>query len=146
MLTLLCSGAVVGNLWDVTDRDIDAYTETLLTSWNESPQKSLVSFVASSRKVCKLKYMNGASPICYGVPMYQKYVASSKPKSTSSRNSHDTAPVTSVKPTVRSSPDSESDEDSEPEPITKISKARTSLPKSKTTTKKSTTRSRLKKT
>jgi separase len=31
---------------------------------------SIVSAVAASREVCKLKYLTGAAPVVYGIPFY----------------------------------------------------------------------------
>ena len=78
-LSYLYAGApcVVGNLWDVTDRDIDRYCLTLvedflLPSQNGSdtvPSHSLAKCVAKARRACKLRYIVGSSPVCYGVPI-----------------------------------------------------------------------------
>jgi hypothetical protein len=67
----LSSPALVANLWDVTDKDTDAYTEVLLQNWfTAMKEKPLSQVASSSRSVCKLTYLNGAAPICYGVPVY----------------------------------------------------------------------------
>lgn len=70
------------NLWDVTDKDIDLFTISALTKWGffvdynsldpfdisaNNPTISLS--VAEARDVCKLKYLNGAAPIVYGLPL-----------------------------------------------------------------------------
>jgi separase len=80
--------AVVANLWDVTDRDIDKITKEVFSSWglysgagNEPGQKgrqkvekkcanSLVEAVACARDHCRIKYLNGAAPVVYGIPVY----------------------------------------------------------------------------
>lgn len=84
-LSYLCAGApcVVGNLWDVTDHDIDRYSTTLLEKFlqggdqddDDSGNKattssSLASCVATSRSACKLRFIVGCAPVCYGVPVH----------------------------------------------------------------------------
>jgi len=112
------SPAVVANLWDVTDKDIDKFSKKVLEDWgllrstaaaskakakaaatpgrNRSKSRemqkaagmddgglfgsatvkggkwkaSLVEAVARGRKECHLKYLNGAAPVVYGVPVY----------------------------------------------------------------------------
>jgi len=70
------SPAVVGNLWDVTDKDIDAFGSSilsLLSGNNEgegaNPQGSLLATLSTSRDTCKLRFLNGAAPVCYGIPI-----------------------------------------------------------------------------
>lgn len=78
------SPTLVANLWDVTDRDIDKFSQAVfdkmhltqdrVAKW--TPQKheedatSIVAAVAQSRDVCKLKYLTGAAPVVYGIPFY----------------------------------------------------------------------------
>ena len=95
--------ALVANLWDVTDRDIDRFSQTVLEKWGlfqtgqtqSSPVKksakvrgksktenfvrvvacdhialALDQAVAKGRASCKLRYLNGAAPVIYGVPVY----------------------------------------------------------------------------
>ena len=77
-LSYLLAGApcVVGNLWDVTDRDIDRYCLTLLEDFvsdgpNQANQsQSLAKCVATARRGCKLRYIVGSAPVCYGLPVY----------------------------------------------------------------------------
>jgi separase len=72
-LSYLCAGApcVVGNLWDVTDHDIDRYSTTLLEKFLQGDGgKSLASCVATSRSACKLRFIVGCAPVCYGVPVH----------------------------------------------------------------------------
>jgi separase len=70
----------VGNLWDVTDRDIDRLTEEFLESWikehdesnannDEVFNKSICFFLNKARKACKMAYLNGSAPIVYGLPV-----------------------------------------------------------------------------
>ncbi|VDC05614.1 unnamed protein product [Peniophora sp. CBMAI 1063] len=71
---------LVANLWDVTDRDIDKFTQSVFDELHWTPeslkktakskQTSVVAAVARSREVCKLKYLTGASPVVYGIPFY----------------------------------------------------------------------------
>ena len=88
--------AVVANLWDVTDRDIDRVTEHLLSGWAGLPTPanygeaeegtssaaagsgrrgadeggvSLLESLANSRAACKLQNLIGCAPVCYGVPV-----------------------------------------------------------------------------
>jgi separase len=73
-LSYLWAGApcVVGNLWDVTDRDIDRYSATLMESFlaKDNDGASLASCVARARSTCKLPYIVGCAPVCYGVPVH----------------------------------------------------------------------------
>lgn len=83
ILTLLLMGCpfVMGNLWDVTDRDIDKFSINLFRCWlskstalpknEENEVRSRASYLegmSGCRKCCKLPYLNGAAPVCYGVP------------------------------------------------------------------------------
>jgi separase len=72
----------VANLWDVTDRDIDIFSQSVfdklqltvdgVSSWTAAKEgkTSLVAAVAQSRTSCKLKYLTGAAPVVYGIPFY----------------------------------------------------------------------------
>lgn len=65
--------AIVANLWDVTDKDIDRFSELLLKQWLKSGLcLSLPQVLSQSRQACKLKYLIGASPVLYGLPAYTK--------------------------------------------------------------------------
>lgn len=100
------SPAVVGTLWDVTDRDIDRYAMEVIAEWGLiecdgttdtkpvtkqrkkvsdkgghstakrrqiTQQRGTVSLdeaVARGREACLLKYLNGAAPVMYGVPVF----------------------------------------------------------------------------
>jgi len=83
-ITHLPSPTLVATLWDVTDRDIDTFAQSTFDKLrlnfddvkarkagtsNHTPV-SVVKAVATSREVCKLKYMNGAAPVVYGIPFY----------------------------------------------------------------------------
>jgi separase len=69
-LSYLIAGApcVVGNLWDVTDRDIDRYCLTLMEDFIKEGE-SMAKCVADARRACKLRYIVGSAPVCYGVPV-----------------------------------------------------------------------------
>ena len=89
-LSYLCAGApcVVGNLWDVTDHDIDRFSVSMLdhflgrrnattpyedteTRQNSSEAgRSLAACVSLSRSACKLPHLVGCAPVCYGVPVH----------------------------------------------------------------------------
>lgn len=86
--------AAVANLWDVTDRDIDRFSQAVLTAYissgssgsatsgstgsrtksgsgdeNSEPLGTDMSAaVGASRGVCKLPHLVGAAPVCYGLP------------------------------------------------------------------------------
>ncbi|KIV84998.1 hypothetical protein PV11_00739 [Exophiala sideris] len=97
------SPAVVGTLWDVTDRDIDRFAMEMMVDWgliedNDVPQakpktgkkkqgiqsdarrnrcathqRGVVSLdlaVAHARDACLLRYLNGAAPVMYGIPVF----------------------------------------------------------------------------
>lgn len=64
------SAAALGNLWHVTDADIDRFTLALLDAWLSDDGKSLPEVIASARRACKFPYLVGAAPVCYGVPVY----------------------------------------------------------------------------
>lgn len=69
------SPMVVGNLWDITDVDIDRFSISLLEKAgiggrNQKVQNiSIVSAANASRNSCKLSYIVGAAPVCYGLPI-----------------------------------------------------------------------------
>ncbi|XP_077581629.1 separin isoform X2 [Stigmatopora nigra] len=61
---------VLGNLWDVTDQEINRFTKTLLDSWLSSKSGSaLLDFMGPSRQAPRLKHLIGAAPIVYGLPI-----------------------------------------------------------------------------
>jgi separase len=80
----LSSPTLVANLWDVTDRDIDKFSQAVfdklsltrdyVAQWTPGKTRegevSIVTAVAQSRDVCKLKYLTGAAPVVYGIPFY----------------------------------------------------------------------------
>lgn len=60
--------AVVANLWDVTDKDIDRFTLSMLEAWM-GKKRSLPEAVQDARAACKLPFLVGAAPICIGMPV-----------------------------------------------------------------------------
>ncbi|CAK7919023.1 separin [[Candida] anglica] len=70
------SPMILVNLWDVTDKDIDAFSLSLFQSWglfdnqNDSqPVVNICKAASQSRDSCTLKYLNGSAPIVYGLPL-----------------------------------------------------------------------------
>ncbi|XP_064643663.1 uncharacterized protein LOC135497747 [Lineus longissimus] len=64
---------VLGNLWDITDKDIDIFAEQLLSLWlNAEPGSCLQDFISAARETCKLPYLVGSAPVCYGLPVKHK--------------------------------------------------------------------------
>ncbi|KAL9107624.1 MAG: hypothetical protein Q9227_007527 [Pyrenula ochraceoflavens] len=99
------SPAVVGTLWDVTDKDIDRFAMQTLEEWGlletnvdgshskvtdtngtrkgrppRATRKAepaamkatttLVDAVKKARNACNLRYLNGAAPVIYGIPVH----------------------------------------------------------------------------
>lgn len=78
------SPAVVGTLWDVTDRDIDRLAGRVFEEWGllargtfgdgtrgpgDEPT-SLAEAVARAREACRFKFLNAAAVVVYGIPVY----------------------------------------------------------------------------
>uniref|UniRef100_A0A8C5GC86 separase n=1 Tax=Gouania willdenowi TaxID=441366 RepID=A0A8C5GC86_GOUWI len=62
---------VLGNLWDVTDRDIDRFTKVLLESWLSAGSGApLLEYMGPSRQATILKNLIGAAPVVYGLPIH----------------------------------------------------------------------------
>ena len=72
--------ALVANLWDVTDKDIDKFSSVLIDSWVDGKRegansgdgeagRTLTEELPLARKSCKFAFLNGAAPVCYGVPV-----------------------------------------------------------------------------
>lgn len=73
--TLAGCPCLIGNLWDVTDKDIDRLTEVVLDQvglGDEEPheRKSIVQAVSAARASTKLQFLTGAAPVVYGIPVY----------------------------------------------------------------------------
>jgi separase len=75
--------AVVANLWDVTDRDIDRFSRSLLNRFlgggggeggavpghgGDEGAVDTSAAVATCRSSCRLRHLIGAAPVCYGIP------------------------------------------------------------------------------
>lgn len=75
----------IGNLWDVTDRDIDRFTQSVLDEWTNSQNKSVTVLMADAihngRSKCRLMHLIGAAPVCYGLPTLIKPGSSSLDRS-----------------------------------------------------------------
>jgi len=59
--------ALVANLWDVTDGDIDRLCKALLGHLGRGG--SVLGALAAARGACRLPFLTGAAPVCYGVPL-----------------------------------------------------------------------------
>ncbi|XP_071350863.1 separin [Trachinotus anak] len=73
ILSYLIAGCpfVLGNLWDVTDRDIDRFTKALLESWLSAGSGApLLDYMGPSRQATHLKHLIGAAPVVYGLPVH----------------------------------------------------------------------------
>lgn len=72
------SNMVLGNLWDVTDKDIDKFTLCLLENiglvtditTEQRENEGMCEAIITAREVCNLKYLNGAAPVIYGLPAH----------------------------------------------------------------------------
>ncbi|RMB92430.1 hypothetical protein DUI87_31147 [Hirundo rustica rustica] len=61
---------VLGNLWDVTDRDLDRLAQALLWGWlRGGPGTPLLAQLAQARQAPKLRSLIGAAPVVYGLPV-----------------------------------------------------------------------------
>lgn len=71
----------MANLWDVTDADIDRFSRATLQKWlqsrgstsrtvhlQSSATECISRTVSNSRVACRLPFLNGAAPVCYGIP------------------------------------------------------------------------------
>ncbi|CAH7673700.1 peptidase family C50-domain-containing protein [Phakopsora pachyrhizi] len=75
--------SLLANLWDVTDKDIDKLAVDLFKRIGLFPNDqdkpsggtedkellTITSALAQARSVCQLKYLNGAAPVVYGMPV-----------------------------------------------------------------------------
>jgi len=71
-----CAPAVVSPLWEVTDRDIDIYTQDMLEYWLKSTSPaariSLAKVMDKAATKLKCKFANGRSVVTYGIPVYRR--------------------------------------------------------------------------
>lgn len=65
---LALSPAVVGNLWDVTDGELDRLTKALLDNWLDRGLP-LPRALSIARGSCQFKYLVAAAAVCYGIPV-----------------------------------------------------------------------------
>lgn len=69
------SPAVVANLWDVTDRDIDRFSVALLHAWlrpgagHEGHRGGLLPSVRAARGACRMAHLVGSAPVVFGLPV-----------------------------------------------------------------------------
>lgn len=73
------SPAIVANLWDVTDRDIDRFSVALFDllvgeerEWSNGKGRQVATLahaVAEARSECKMAFIIGHAPVCYGIPV-----------------------------------------------------------------------------
>eukprot|EP00747_Dinoflagellata_sp_TGD_P065562 gnl/TRDRNA2_/TRDRNA2_154405_c2_seq2.p1 gnl/TRDRNA2_/TRDRNA2_154405_c2~~gnl/TRDRNA2_/TRDRNA2_154405_c2_seq2.p1 ORF type:complete len:882 (-),score=150.15 gnl/TRDRNA2_/TRDRNA2_154405_c2_seq2:122-2545(-) len=81
-LNLLIGGspATLGTLWNILGGDLDILSCAFLNRWvhttggadcgtSNQNQMSMMDSLLSARQCCRLKYLTGASVVCYGVPM-----------------------------------------------------------------------------
>lgn len=79
-LSYLMAGApcVVANLWDVTDHDIDRFSISLMEIIFEgskdidSGAMTIAQAVAQARNACKMRYIVGCAPVCFGLPVFKR--------------------------------------------------------------------------
>ena len=74
---LFCLSHSAGNLWDVTDKDLDKLSMACLDNSIQhtatsscSPGNTVVQALCGARGVCKMKYIVGSAAIVYGLPLY----------------------------------------------------------------------------
>ena len=66
---------VLGNLWDVTDKDIDKLSVACMSSLFDKRslrgdnRVAVAEALAASRAVCKMMYAVGSAPVMYGLPL-----------------------------------------------------------------------------
>lgn len=71
---------LVANMWDVTDKDIDKFSASMLERWGAFPPSNpgmkvmgIARAVRESRDECNLRFLNGAAPVVYGLPLSLVY-------------------------------------------------------------------------
>lgn len=77
-----CS-ALIGNLWTVTTIDLDNETEALVDWMATAPAEdttahSLLHAMPSARRRCKLRFLNGAALVYFGIPLFTESQLSTK--------------------------------------------------------------------
>jgi hypothetical protein len=61
-----CPG-LLANLWDVTDKDIDRFALEMMRKIELGSSVGIA--ISAARNACKLKFLVGAAPVWYGVPL-----------------------------------------------------------------------------
>mmetsp|Transcript_31992 Transcript_31992/g.98727 ORF Transcript_31992/g.98727 Transcript_31992/m.98727 type:complete len:1622 (-) Transcript_31992:999-5864(-) len=79
-LGMLAKGVpiVVAMLWDITDRDADRMTVNLLQSMAKHPNQPIPDLLNAAREQTKLRRLNGAAPVCYGLPVSLSTIENSR--------------------------------------------------------------------
>ncbi|OIR59101.1 MAG: separase/separin [Amphiamblys sp. WSBS2006] len=62
------SQCVLATLWDVTDKDVDRFTKTLLEEWLENG-RPLSAAAALAKESCRLSHLTAAALVLYGIPV-----------------------------------------------------------------------------
>ncbi|ANB11375.1 Esp1p [Sugiyamaella lignohabitans] len=69
---------LLANMWDVTDKDIDTFSRNMLERWGvlsgqratvDNGRYNVAQAVAMTRDDCTLKFLTGAAPVIYGLPL-----------------------------------------------------------------------------
>lgn len=77
-MTYMIAGCpmLLANMWDVTDKDIDLFSTCMLERWGVLPPpnpgmgvSAIGEAVRDSRDDCNLRFLNGAAPVVYGIPL-----------------------------------------------------------------------------
>lgn len=57
-------------MWKVTDKDIDLFTKEQIRHISLAERGEFLPFISNrARENCNLKYLTGASPVIYGLPV-----------------------------------------------------------------------------
>ncbi len=72
-LMLNGSPLLAGCLWDITDKDSDMLLIEVLRLLGDR-EGSLSECIQKSRKYCRLRYLNGAAFVVYGMPLSISYL------------------------------------------------------------------------
>lgn len=62
-------------LWDVTDKDIDRFTKSIINNWligDSEDNSRLLDHIPAARRACKLQYLVGCASVVYGLPVSLK--------------------------------------------------------------------------
>jgi len=93
-LKIIKCPAVVANLWDVTNKDMEQFTTQLLEDWTSDTKKVLTGVLRDCRTLSRdfslrstnfssynLQFpnLNGSAPVCYGFPVKVKHALQLKP-------------------------------------------------------------------